>query len=138
MIDFATLQGLDIPEGKVTKVADAAGQVLWTKMVTITITGSGRSGYFPDNVSTYAHVTVGYIQYVTPVTLSVPAGTTIKFLAYSGKSTDGYITLNGTKVGSKNQEYSYVVNKDIDVKLSVLNDSVTQGIPAGVVDVTER
>lgn len=29
MIDFATLQGLTIPEGVVTQIADAAGNVLW-------------------------------------------------------------------------------------------------------------
>ena len=29
MIDFATLQGLTIPEGVVTKIEDAAGRVLW-------------------------------------------------------------------------------------------------------------
>ena len=29
MIDFSTLQGLTIPEGVVTQIADAAGNVLW-------------------------------------------------------------------------------------------------------------
>ena len=29
MIDFATLQGLTIPEGVVAKIEDAAGNVLW-------------------------------------------------------------------------------------------------------------
>ena len=29
MIDFATLQGLTIPEGVVTQIADASGRVLW-------------------------------------------------------------------------------------------------------------
>ena len=30
MIDFATLQGLTIPEGAVTQIADASGRVLWS------------------------------------------------------------------------------------------------------------
>ena len=29
MIDFATLQGLTIPEGVVTQISDASGRVLW-------------------------------------------------------------------------------------------------------------
>lgn len=29
MIDFSTLQGLTIPEGVVTQIADASGRVLW-------------------------------------------------------------------------------------------------------------
>ena len=29
-IDFTTLQGLTIPEGVVTQIADAAGNVLWS------------------------------------------------------------------------------------------------------------
>ena len=34
MIDFSTLQGLTIPEGVVTQIADASGRVLWKKETT--------------------------------------------------------------------------------------------------------
>ena len=30
MIDFSTLQGLTIPEGVVTQIADASGRVIWS------------------------------------------------------------------------------------------------------------
>lgn len=32
-IDFATLQGITIPEGVVTQITDASGNILWTSRV---------------------------------------------------------------------------------------------------------
>lgn len=37
-MNFATLKGLTIPEGKVTKITDASGRVLWQSGVPVTIT----------------------------------------------------------------------------------------------------
>lgn len=39
-IDFATLQGLTIPEGVVTQIEDAAGRVLWSAAVQELISGT--------------------------------------------------------------------------------------------------
>lgn len=36
-MNFATLQGLTIPEGNVTQIADASGRVLWKASKTVTI-----------------------------------------------------------------------------------------------------
>lgn len=59
-IDFATLQGLTIPEGNVTQITDASGNVLWKKVSfipiaelgTLSFTYSGFFKYYNAQVTT--------------------------------------------------------------------------------------
>lgn len=51
MINFSTLQGLTIPEGVVTQITDAAGNVLWSSTITFTINGDT---YVADRSMTWA------------------------------------------------------------------------------------
>lgn len=51
MIDFSTLQGLTIPEGAVTQIADASGRVLWSATIKFTINGDT---YIADRGMTWA------------------------------------------------------------------------------------
>lgn len=51
MIDFSTLQGLTIPEGAVTQITDAAGNVLWSSTIKFTINGDT---YIADRGMTWA------------------------------------------------------------------------------------
>ena len=88
MIDFSTLQGLTIPEGVVTQIADESGRVLWSavKPLTVTITKV-------DQLQTTATGHLYYMKGAEKVILSqvgtyeVPAGT--KMFVYCDYTGDG-------------------------------------------------
>lgn len=116
-IDFSTLQGLTIPEGKVTKITDAVGQVLWeekkAEMVTVTVTTNGVSWN-----SDYAKVTIDGQVYDGSTTheLTLPVGTIIH-CKVDRTGTSGSIILNGTNLGSAPLSYDYEVISDCTIQI---------------------
>ena len=117
MIDFATLQGLTIPEGNVTQIADAAGNVLWKQApaeATVTITGYGGNYH--------CYVTINGTMYYTANTLVVPVGTVVACYAFN----DGiasYVTLNGVTVSNNATPYNYTVNGNVTINLEYLRNT---------------
>lgn len=124
-IDFSTLQGLTIPEGVVTQIADASGAVLWKKKpagATVTITVSGPTYY-----GTPGSVIIGGVSYNTPTSVVVPFGTVIvcnaKWLTSQYGAGGGNVVLNGTTVAHRVNEvnpttYEYTVNSDVAIELA--------------------
>ena len=51
MINFSTLKSLTIPEGNVTKITDASGQILWSATIKFTINGDI---YYADRGMTWS------------------------------------------------------------------------------------
>ena len=105
MIDFSTLQGLTIPEGVVTQIADASGRVLWKQApseATVTITGNGYSS---------ATATINGVTYNTATTLVVPIGTVITcFANYEYRN---YIWVNGEDAEGTVDDYGYSLEEDL-------------------------
>lgn len=118
-MNFATMKGLTIPEGVVTKITDASGRVLWSAvpMVTIVIT---KPSITEKSNADYAKVTVNGQVYdgSTTVSLLVPVGTSIQcdvVTAISGSMQLGGISLNGDKLGLSNYNYTVTSNCTIEV-----------------------
>lgn len=107
MIDFSTLQGLSIPEGAVTQIADASGRVLWkqapsTANVKITTPDSGN-GSFPNVIING----VNYNDTSTEYELVVPIGTIAEVGGYYLNGT--YVSGNYTIMGDVEiQRYTHV------------------------------
>lgn len=111
MIDFTTLQGLTIPEGNVTQITDASGNVLWKQApsgATITIEGDGGD---------YAHIIIDGVTYNTATTLKVPLGTVITCETahdYATYGANAYINYNLDAVATgQNAQYQYTVISDV-------------------------
>lgn len=105
MIDFATLQGLEIAEGEVTEITDAAGRVLWSAVQNLTVTMTQAN---PNNVTAYISWDGGSAS--EPGTYQVPAGTKMAaYIEHRGKLTDvlPYIIFNGTSIETSWSEGSY-------------------------------
>ena len=103
-IDFSTLQGVTIPEGEVTQIADASGTVLWSRAAdtaAIYITGSGvYSGY----EHTLASVTIDGVEYTSDATVEVRVGSTITLYVYiSTNLAVAEISVDGTVVAQTDQ-----------------------------------
>lgn len=139
MIDFATLQGVTIPEGVVAQIADASGRVLWsakrTAKVTITSVCNGING---DT----AHIKIvsdtvifeAYAYDMPNCTIEVPVGTTIECTVTRNKeNADSSISLNGTKVLTEGT-YIYTVTGNVAVDVS---DRYSMG-EYGVITITEE
>ena len=123
MIDFSTLQGLTIPEGVVTQIADASGRVLWSaaKPVTVTIRSSSS-----NQNSKFAHIIIDGQTYdgSAACTISVPVGTIVTCYASS------QVFLNGTAAGGSppiTYEHEITTNTDFDIQYNFV----------GWVDITE-
>ena len=108
MINFSTLQGLTIPEGNVTQIADASGRVLWSavKLATITLKGDFAFSGVRYNGVYYGSGTT------TPITFTANVGDVI-FVESHGY-TDSPIYLNGKMVANEpsETEYYYTVVSD--------------------------
>lgn len=107
MIDFATLKGVAIPEGTVTKI-ESGGAVLWSAKTdaTLTITTSGMTGY--------AHVTIDGVQYSSAATVTVPVGTVVSCWAKESTiSGTGGIDFNGERVAVGTYDYTVTGNAAI-------------------------
>lgn len=104
-INFATLKGLTIPEGNVTQITDASGNVLWSavKKVIITLTGTSQISYAEYKGTKYYY----------PSTFEAAVGDTITaFVGICPSSAS--IHLNGQQVASSlgSATYSYTVSRD--------------------------
>ena len=147
MIDFSTLQGMTIPEGAVTQIADASGRVLWKKApsgatITLSFVRNGGGGF-----NSYARVTIDGVNYplnendLTTTALIVPVGTVITCMVTSCNTavSSQKITLNGATVASGNSEYLYTVVGDATIK-STINTSyspMTGAVAYGTIAITE-
>lgn len=136
-MNFATLKGLTIPEGVVTQIADASGNVLWSavKKVTITIEGNGGD---------YAHVVIDGVTYNTATTVEVPIGTVISCVAKGINART--IRCNYAKVGSGYDElngdaqYEYTVVSDATIDLKWTNAIIGSNdsyYDYGIVDIVD-
>ena len=104
-IDFSTLQGLAIPEGVVTQIADASGRVIWSAVEEVTIAISTAQGATPN--SEVARITINGVSYDgTETTLTVEKGTAIECYVTIG-SINGNISVNGEKVVTGNGTHTY-------------------------------
>lgn len=138
-MDFATLQGLTIPEGVVTKITDASGAVLWSakRNAIVTIT-SECNGIMGDT----AHIkivseTVNFEAYAYDMpdcALEVPIGSTIECTVSRNKgNADSSISLNGTKVLTEGT-YIYTVTGNVAIHVS---DRYSMG-EYGIITITEE
>lgn len=108
MIDFATLQGLTIPEGVVEKIQDGSGNELWSAskpMVVVTmesdISGTYSFGYF----DVYDYNTKERLTVVG--TYEVPLGSVIVIGLKLNSGKSGYIYYNDEEVASGTDEDVY-------------------------------
>lgn len=141
--DFATLQGLTIPEGVVTQITDAAGNVLWSAVKDCTIAINQSTNPQSERI----YVTINGQKYYgnTAQTVIVPKGTTIN--CYVGSGPVSYQGMGGgiKVVGADNSEtwhdndgdeitFDYEVINDISIDLSW-----TAGIMyGGLLTITEQ
>lgn len=107
-MNFSTLQGLTIPEGVVTQIADASGRVIWSAVepVTITLSGIGRNSgcYIMHNGTRYYDATQ------TP-SFEANVGDVI-YCSIAESYNRSSVYLNGTRVITAKQddvEYYYTV-----------------------------
>ena len=139
MMDFSTLQGVTIPEGVVTQIADANGTVLWSAkrnaIVTITSECNGIMGDTAHIKIVYETGTFEAYAYDMPnCTIEVPIGSTIECTVRRNKgNADSSISLNGTKVLTEGT-YIYTITGNVAVDVS---DRYSMG-EYGVITITEE
>ena len=139
MIDFATLQGLTIPEGVVTQITDASGRVIWKAApseATITLTFLQNTDAPQPYVT---KVTINGVSYpsmiqgnpdMTTKEVVVPLGTVITCKTMHGDAGVGKITLNGETVvdGAGEYEYTVVGNATIHSTGTMTSSTARHGI----------
>lgn len=136
-MNFATLQGLTIPEGVVTKITDASGTVLWSamKMVKVTVTHewegiegdtasitiTSPSPFTPDP-SNPGYETTSWTVFVYDepnCTIDIPAGSTIECTVSDTKASNrAYVELNGVVAQAGGGTYVYTVTGDVTVHIA--------------------
>ena len=144
MSDFSANKGLAIPEGVVTQIADAAGNVIWKaapKEATVTCKGTGTStanvAYVEIDGTRYSGISTNIDEVI------VQAGTviicTVKYASYNGSALGGTITLNGTVVAkttsSTDATYEYTVTRDVTIAFGAT--SAPNGQTGGTITITE-
>lgn len=125
-IDFATLQGLSIPEGKVTKITNAAGQVLWEGVKKVTITLTGAFNAYSDAPGNVVHNGTKYYKPNTSFEANVGDELTLT----SSLGIANSIWVNGVQVISNTgaATYKYTVVSDATINMvRVGSGSSTQG-----------
>ena len=140
MIDFATLQGVTIPEGVVAQIADASGSVLWsalrTAKVTITSVCNGINGDTAHiKIVSDTEIFEAYAYDMPNCTIEVPVGSTIACAVRDTKTAERrcYVVLNGTKVLEMAGTYTYTVTGDVSVHVA---DQYAMG-EYGMITITE-
>ena len=136
-MNFATLQGLTIPEGVVTQITDASGRVLWNavKMANLTITSfwdgmdgdsaritiTSPSPFAPDPSNPSNKVT-SWTAYVSDLfdqqnrTIKIPVGSTIEcYITRDKGNAESYIKLNDVSVITGEGTYVYTVTGDTSI-----------------------
>lgn len=151
-MNFAKLKGLTIPEGKVTKIEDEGGNVLWNavKMVKLTVKTSfgGMDGDtasiivdsstpFAPDPSNPSYTTTSWTVQVSDepdCTIEIAEGSTVECIVSRDKdNADSYISLNGTKVVTGKGVYLYTVTRDVII---TIEDKYSQG-DYGIITITE-
>ena len=139
-MNFATVKGWEIPEGKVAKVADALGNVLWNavRMANLTITSfwDGMDGDtaritinspspFAPNPNEPNNKVTSWTAYVYDLfeqqnrTIKIPVGSTIEcYITRDKENADSYIKLNGVNVAIGEGTYVYTVTGDATIDVS--------------------
>lgn len=142
-IEFATIKGWEIPEGKVVQVADAIGRIMWIAVqkvkVTITSQWLGMDGdtasitvnssmpFAPDPSNPSYKVTSWTVSVADEpnCTIEIPVGSTIECAVSRDKgNADSYIKLNGSKVVKGDGTYIYTVTRDVAI---TIEDKYSQG-----------
>lgn len=147
MIDFSTLKELTIPEGNVTQITDASGNVLWKQApsgvpITLSFTRQGAASFY-----TYASITVDGVSYPTvdnqlnlpTEEIIVPIGSVIT-CKVAGNVGTPQIKLNGKTVASgNNKEYQYTVVGEATIAASIARSFTPQTgtQPYGTISITE-
>lgn len=139
-IDFAKVKEWEIPEGKVTKITDASGLVLWNavKMVNLTITSfwDGMDGDsaritinspspFAPNPNEPNNKVTSWTAYVYDLfdqqnrTIKIPVGSTIEcYITRDKGNAESYIKLNDVNVITGEGTYIYTVTGDATIDVS--------------------
>ena len=139
-IDFATIKDWEIPEGKVTKIVDASGLILWSaaKMANLTITSfwDGMDGDtaritisspspFAPNPNEPNNKVTSWTAYVYDLfdqqnrTIKIPIGSTIEcYITRDKGNADSYIKLNDVNVVTGEGTYVYTVTGDATIDVS--------------------
>ena len=138
---FTTLKGLTILEGKVIKITDTSGRVIWNANVKITIT-SNFLGMDGDTASITVNSTTQFSpdptnpSYKTKIwtvsvadqpncIIEIPVNSTIECTVSRDKgNADSYISLNGTRVVTGEGTYLYTVTGDATITIA---DKYSQG-----------
>lgn len=119
-MNFATLKGLTIPEGNVTKITDASGRVLW-KAIPATAIVTIENDLDQAFEIYYHNPASGSIVYMSNAgTYELPNGTTLTMVVYPHGGCWGSIELNDEDVASgeegKRVGYEYTLNGDITIE----------------------
>jgi hypothetical protein len=152
MIDFSKVQGVTIPEGVVTQIADENGVVLWsgTKLVRITITSdcNGIMGdtsritvrsdepFAPDptNPRDTTQEWTAWCYDMPDCTFELLTGSTIEcFVTRTKGNLESCVIVNGEEVVSGEGTYIYTVTRDVAVDVS---DVYSMG-EYGIITITE-
>lgn len=148
---FATLEGLIIPEGRVTKITDATDMVMWEAKVKITITSNflGMDGdtasitvnsptlFSPDPTNTSCKTKTWTVSVADEpnCTIRIPVGSTIECTVNRDKgNADSYISLNGTRIVTEVGTYLYTVTGDAMITIA---DKYSQG-DYGMITIIEQ
>ena len=147
-IDFSTLQGLTIPEGVVTQIADASGRVLWSAVkkakVALYFSTYINSDSFASDFVGMAYVDIDGVRYtddgssdnIKVVEVNVPIGTVITLTATGGVNylyhdplstgDTGYYTTDGYSGGGISVNREWVcpdgINDSTSVYTYTIND----------------
>ena len=150
-MDFSTLKGLTIPEGTVTQITDAGGNVLWKakKSARVTITGkcegivgetasitvkSAEPFADPLNPSTAVTEWTAVAWEEPNCTIELPIGSTIECTVDDTKRDERcYVNLNGTNVLTAPGTYIYTVTRDAAIHVA---DKYAMG-EYGMITITE-
>lgn len=123
MIDFSTLKGLTIPEGNVSKIEDAQGNVLWSavpKMCTVALNILGTTvNMFNSGMAT---VSINGITVATPLeaqsTYLLNVGDSMVFTTNNLANIPIMVDINGEVVQSNNpilKQYTYSVKSNATI-----------------------
>lgn len=103
MIDFSTLKSLEIPDGVVTQITDASGDVLWkqapsgAKVIIDSYDNSGGAKIIIDGID-YAN---NDTELIVPLGTVITINTTIYMLnnvSYGGQSTVSYTVVGDVEI----------------------------------------
>ena len=117
-MNFATLKGLTIPEGKVTQITDASGRALWSaapSVVTIYVVGYGGEDYGDYDQYANSYIMHNGVKYTYPATFEANVGDVIECYAEAEDTCDIYV--NDVRVSGSETTYIYTVTSNTRIEL---------------------